>query len=72
VRGKRQWADEDCSRESGVRWSRDLFALDAEMLLNGRNAFKGVIDLLAVAGHILDAMTQIFQVVRVQLSVDGP
>src|SRR5208337_3495929 len=58
----------------GGCWLCDLPAVNAEMLFNGRDALEGVVDLLAVAGHILDAMAQIFQVVadRVQLAVDRP
>ena len=49
----------------GVHWSRDLLAVDAEMLFDGGDALESVVDLLAVAGHILDAMTQVFQVSRI-------
>ena len=49
MRRKHQWADEDCSRVSGSRWSRDLFAVDAEMLFNGGDALEGIIDRNAIA-----------------------
>ena len=49
--GKHQGADEERSRVSGVRWSRNLLAVDAEMLFDGRDALEGIIDLLAIAGH---------------------
>jgi len=40
VQGKHQGADKDCSRVSGVRWLRDLLAVDAEMLFDGGDALE--------------------------------